>query len=116
MVEHKPAYQLCLGGGTVLHLHNFDHVKIDRLPPLVHGICERPSQLFPPRKPQGAPFGGGGGLIVITASTTDSASCWARAALSFVARDVFAKLMRVGRSRLEGCLNVSKNWGTLFVS
>lgn len=47
--------------------------------------------------------------MVITASTTDSASCWARATLSFVERDVFAKLMSVGRSRLEDCLNVSKN-------
>jgi hypothetical protein len=45
----------------------------------------------------------------ITASTTDSASCCAMAALSFVARDVFARQTRVGRSRLEGCLNVSKN-------
>lgn len=47
--------------------------------------------------------------MVITASTTDSESCCAMAAFSFVARDVFARLTRLGRSRLEGRLNVSKN-------
>jgi hypothetical protein len=28
----------------VLHLHDFNHVKIDRFPPLVYGIYERFSQ------------------------------------------------------------------------
>ena len=53
MVEYKPTHQLCLRGGTVMHLHNFHHVKIDRFPPLVYGIFEKPSQSFAPRKPQG---------------------------------------------------------------
>jgi hypothetical protein len=97
----------------MLHFHNFNHVKIDWFPPLILGICEKPQSVrrFPLESHQVSrvPFGGAGGRMVITASTTDSESCCARAALSFVERDVFARLTRLGRSRLEGCLNVSKN-------
>ena len=38
VVENEPTNQLCLRGSTVLHFHNFDHVKVDRFPPLVLGI------------------------------------------------------------------------------
>ena len=113
VVEDKPTKQLGLRGGTMLHFHNFNHVKIDWFSPLIFGICETktPVRRFPLESHQVSrvPFGGGGGRMVITASTTDSESCCAMAALSFVAREVFARLTRLGRSRLEGCLNVSKN-------
>jgi hypothetical protein len=56
------------------------------------------------------PFGGGGGRIARIASTTSAASCFAREARSFVASEVLATLMSVGRSNFEGCLNVSKNF------
>lgn len=96
----------------MLHFHNFNHVKIDWLPPLVLGVCGSPSEAIHSLERYQIcrlPFDGAGGRMDITASTTDSASCCAMAALSFVARDVFARQTRVGRSRLEGCLNVSKN-------
>ena len=95
----------------MMHFHNFNHMKIDGFPPLVLGVCDSSSKgvLLESHQVSRVPSGGGGGRIVITASTTDSESCCVRAALSFVARDVFARLTRVGRSRLDGCLNVSKN-------
>jgi hypothetical protein len=98
----------------MVHFHNFHHMKINWFPPLVLGVCDSSSKEVPLESHQVSrvPSGGGGGRIAVTASTTDSESCCVRAALSFVARDVFATLTRVGRSRLDGCLNVSKNWGT----
>lgn len=36
----------------MLHFHNFNHVKIDWLPPLVLGVCEK-SEAVPPEKPSG---------------------------------------------------------------
>jgi hypothetical protein len=50
VVENEPTYQLGLGGGTMLHFHNFDHVKIDWFSPLVLGVCERTSEAVPPWK------------------------------------------------------------------
>ena len=56
------------------------------------------------------PAGGGGGRIVNTASTTSAASCFASAELTLVAKEVYATLMRVGRSSATGRLNVSRNY------
>ena len=48
--------------------------------------------------------------MVNTASTTSAASCFASALLTLVASEVYATLMSVARSRVAGCLNLSKNW------
>ena len=48
--------------------------------------------------------------MVNTASTTSAASCFANALLTLVASEVYATLMSVARSRVAGCLNLSKNW------
>jgi hypothetical protein len=78
MVQNEATDQLSLRGRTVLHFHNFDHVKIDRFPPLVLGVCESPSDtLFSTmenNQVNRVPLDGGGGRMVITASTTDSES------------------------------------------
>jgi hypothetical protein len=47
VVENEPTNQLGLGGGTMLHFHNFNHVKIDWLPPLVLGVCGSPCEAVP---------------------------------------------------------------------
>lgn len=111
MVENQPTNQLGLRGGTMVHFHNFNHMKIDWFPPLVLGVYDSSSKGVPLESHQvnRVPCGGGGGRMAVTASTTDSESCCVMAALSFVAREVFARLTRVERSRLDGCLNVSKN-------
>jgi hypothetical protein len=53
VVEDKPTKQLGLGGGTMLHFHNFNHVKIDWFSPLILGICKSPSEGVSPGKPSG---------------------------------------------------------------
>lgn len=62
------------------------------------------------------PFGGGGGRIVRTASTTSAASCLASPAFTFVASEVYATFTNVGRSNLDGCLNLSKNYPTRVIT
>lgn len=55
------------------------------------------------------PAAGAGGLMVSTASTTFAASDFANAALTFVASEVYATLIKVARSIVNSCLNPSKN-------
>jgi hypothetical protein len=47
--------------------------------------------------------------MAMTESTTSAANFRANEVLTFVASDVFAMLMRVGRSSLTATLNLSKN-------
>lgn len=117
MIKHQPTNQLRLRRRTMLHLHDLDHMQIDRFTVLVFRLCTKsPTSDFicmickRGKERSHEPFDGGGGRIVSTASTTSAASCFASALLIFVARDVYATLMSVGRSSLTGCLNVSKNY------
>lgn len=111
VIQHQATYELGLRGGPVLHLHNLDHMEINRVAELILRIYDcRLGMYATLRCGPGAPFEGGGGLIARTASTTEAANCFARVALSFVARDVWATLTRVARSSSIGCLNLSKNY------
>ena len=47
--------------------------------------------------------------MVRTASTTSDASCFARAELTLVAREVYVTLTRVAQLRLACILNLSRN-------
>lgn len=45
MIQDESANQLCLGGGPMLHFHDFNHMKIDGISPLIFGVCSMCEQM-----------------------------------------------------------------------
>jgi hypothetical protein len=89
MVKDKPAHKLRLRSCPMLHFHNFDHVQVDGISPLIFGVYFQVSVLqLLHQQSRKIPFGGDGGRIVMTASTTSAANCFASPGFSFVANEV----------------------------
>jgi hypothetical protein len=110
MVHHESTDEGSLRRSAVLHLHDLDHVQVNRLARFC-GYEELVSDCSGWGEAQPfEPGGGGAGRIARTASTTSPLRPFARFSLSFVAREVLATLIRVGRSSLGDSLYPSKNW------